>query len=93
MAIERIDRLVAEEFTVRPADLKAHGHRCGAAKRIAVELACRLTGWTQRQVGAYYGGIGCAAVCMARQKIHAEAGAAAEIVQRLQRELTAEDKG
>jgi REP element-mobilizing transposase RayT len=90
--IERIDRLVAREFAIQPADLKAHGHHSGAAKRIALELACRLTGWTQRRIGAYYGGIGCGAVCMARQKIRAEAGATAEIVERLHKQLAAEDK-
>ena len=34
-----------------------------------MELACRLTGWTQRAEGAYYGGIGSAAVCVARRKL------------------------
>jgi hypothetical protein len=28
-----------------------------------------LTGWTQREIGAYDGGIGCAAVSVARRKI------------------------
>ena len=30
---------------------------------------CCLTGWTQREIGAYYGGISCAAVSVARRKI------------------------
>jgi hypothetical protein len=49
-----------------------------------MELACRLAGWTQLEIGAYYGGIRSEAVCMARRKIREGAGAPAEIVQRLQ---------
>jgi chromosomal replication initiation ATPase DnaA len=70
--IERIVRPVAVEFAVQPADLKTHGHRTGAAKRIALEPARRLTGWTQREIGAYYGGISSGAVCMARRKPRGE---------------------
>ncbi|MBN2579343.1 MAG: transposase [Pirellulales bacterium] len=67
--IRRIDRLVAKRFGVEPADLKTHGQRCGPAKAAAIELACRLTGWTHRAIGAYYGGISGAAVSVARRRI------------------------
>jgi chromosomal replication initiation ATPase DnaA len=77
--IEQIGRLVATEFVLRPANLKAHGHRTSAAKRIALELARRLAGWTHREIGAYYGGTSSGAVCMARRKARAQAGAAARI--------------
>ena len=89
--VERIDALVAAEFGIEPADLKTHGHRTGAAKQIAIELACRLTGWTQRAVGAYYGGISSGAVCMARRKLRDQAGEAAKIVQRIQEDVSAHE--
>jgi chromosomal replication initiation ATPase DnaA len=91
--IERIDRLVAVEFALKPADLKTHGHRAGAAKRIALELACRLTGWTHREIGAYYGGISSGAVCTARRKVREQARAAARTARCLQEEATQEDGG
>jgi hypothetical protein len=34
-----------------------------------------LTGWTQRAVGPYYGGIGSAAMCVARRKLRQDADA------------------
>ena len=64
-----IDARVAARFGVEPADLRQHGHHGGAAKFLAVELACRLTGLTQRAVGLHYGGITSAAVSAIRRKI------------------------
>ena len=89
--IERIDALVAAEFGIDPADLKTHGHRTGAAKQIAIELACRLTGLTQRAIGAYYGGISSGAVCMARRKIRDQAGEAATSVECIQKKVSSQD--
>lgn len=89
--IKRIDALVAAEFGIQPADLKTHGHRTGLAKQIAIELACLLTGLTQRAIGAYYGGISSGAVCMARRKTRDQAGQAAKIVERLQRSVSSQD--
>ena len=86
--IERIDRLVAAEFGVEPADLKAHGHRSGPAKAIAIELACRLTGWTQRAIGLYYGGISCAAVSVARRKIRNCPATQTKTIEQLQAKLS-----
>ena len=42
--IERIDRVVAKQYGIRPADLKAHGQRAGASKALAIELARRVRG-------------------------------------------------
>jgi hypothetical protein len=39
------------------------------AKAVAVELACRLSGITQRAIGAHYGGIGAAAVSSIHRKV------------------------
>jgi len=52
-----------------PTDLEhclAYG---GAAKFVAVELACRLTGMTQRAVGAHYGAISSAGVSNIRRRL------------------------
>ena len=50
--IEQIDETVAAHYGVMPTDLE-HCQACGgAAKFVAVELACRLTGMTQRAIGA-----------------------------------------
>ena len=65
--IERIDQLVTAHYALDPAALRGHGNRTGEAKRVALDLACRLTGWTQRAIGEYYGGISSAAVGAARQ--------------------------
>lgn len=89
--IDRIDALVAAEFGIQPVDLKAHGHRTGAAKRIAIELACRLTGLTQRAIGAHYGGVSSGAVCMARRKLRDQAGDVAKIVERIQKRASSQD--
>jgi hypothetical protein len=60
--IERNDETVAAHYGVRPADLESCQACGGAAKFVAVELACRLTGMTQHAVGAHYGAISSAAV-------------------------------
>ncbi len=58
--------------------------------QIAVELACRLTGLTPRAVGAYDGGIGCAAASVARRKIRARSGPREKIIERLLARLAKE---
>ncbi len=57
----RISALVAAHYRLEPADLKAHAHHSGEARLVALELGCRLTGWTQRAIGEYYGGGECGA--------------------------------
>jgi len=64
--IETVDACVAGHYVIRPEDLFEHGHRAGAAKFVAVELACRLTG---RAVGAHYAGISSAAVSIIRRNV------------------------
>jgi hypothetical protein len=88
IASVRIDARVAAEFGVKPEDLRAHGHHGGTAKFAAVELACRLTGLTQRAVGDLHGGISSAAVSIIRRKIRTGEYPLASIVERLQQELT-----
>jgi hypothetical protein len=42
---------VAAHFGLDTEERKRHGHSSGVAKFLAVELACRLTGVTQREIG------------------------------------------
>jgi REP element-mobilizing transposase RayT len=56
-------------FRMKAEQLRAHGHVAGPAKAAAVELACRLSGMTQRAIGAHYGGIGAAAVSTIHRKV------------------------
>jgi REP element-mobilizing transposase RayT len=84
VALEEIDARVAARFRVGPEDLRQHGHHAKTAKFVAVEVACRLSGLTQRAIGAHYGGITSAAVSIIRRKIregrYRVAKAAAELV-------------
>ena len=84
----RISAVVAAHYQLEPVDLNAHGHHSGEAKLVALELACRLTGWTQRAIGEYYGGISSAAVSVARRKVRRGPAALAKAVERLSKRLT-----
>jgi hypothetical protein len=67
--VERIDCVVAQHYGVEVEDLLNRGPCVGAAKFVAVELACRLTGMTQRAIGAHYGGITSGGVSNIRRRI------------------------
>jgi len=64
-----ISRAVAAEFGIAAEQLTQHGRRAGPAKAVALDLACRLTDFNQREIGEYYGGITSMAVCMARRRL------------------------
>ena len=53
---------VASHFGVDAERRKRHGHSAGIVKSLAVELAWRLTGATQREIGERFGSITSAAV-------------------------------
>jgi hypothetical protein len=61
--------------------------RYGPAKAIAIELACRLTDWTHRAIGAHYGGIRGAALSVARRRIRECPATEAHLIERLLAEL------
>lgn len=67
--LEWIDEVVAEEYGLFPEALKRHGRAVGEAKRVAVELAVRLSGENFRAIGQHYGGISSQAVAMIRRKV------------------------
>jgi REP element-mobilizing transposase RayT len=64
-----IDHEVARAYSIDEEQLKVHGHAAGEAKAVAVELAARWSGMTQRAVGIHYGGISGQAVHMIRQRL------------------------
>lgn len=70
VALERIDEEVAKEYGVAPEALREDGRRTGVGrgKAAAIELACRLSGLTQREIGTRYGGISSQAVSVMRRR-------------------------
>jgi len=69
LPIAVIDEAVSQYFQIAPEELARHGRSVGAAKIVAVELACRLTELSQRAIGKHYGGIGSAAVSTIHRKV------------------------
>ena len=67
--IEMIEQAVLKEFGVTTEDLHCHGRHAGVVKSIAVELSCRLSGKSQREVGSYYGYGGDGGVSKQRQRL------------------------
>ena len=90
--IARIDAAVAAHFGLDVEQLKRHGHAAGEAKFLAVELACRLTGQTQRAVGEHYGGITSAAVSRIRRKIRQGEYPVGELAESIAGQLPGEDR-
>ena len=66
--LETICRVVGNAFGLDPAELRRHGNRAGEPKALALELACRHSGLTQREIGWYFGNISSMAVCMSRRR-------------------------
>jgi putative transposase len=64
-----LDKIVADHFRVDAQELAKHGHAAGAAKRVAIELATRVTGQSLKKVGQHYGGISASAVTMNRSRL------------------------
>jgi len=87
----QVAECVAAEFGVDPAELHTHGRRGGVAKKVALELCCRLCGRSQREVGAYFGYTGNGAVGKQRARIREMTNADEALSQcllRLQKQLT-----
>ena len=88
MGLDEIAVVVAKEYGQTRETLKRHGHVAGVAKRVALELACRLSGETQRAIGAYFGGISSQAVGMMRKKARMAGKEEQELISRLLLKLT-----
>lgn len=86
----RVDEVVAEAFGVSVEDLHLHGRKAGRSKGVALELCCRLTGLSQRQVAEHYGGMSCSGVTYQRRLLRKTMRAdldLADLVSRLQARL------
>jgi hypothetical protein len=66
--LKEIDGAVARHYGIEPAALVAHGHRAGAVKAVAVELACRLADSNGRGIGEH-DGVGAGAVSAMHRKV------------------------
>jgi hypothetical protein len=53
--LESVISVVAELFGVQEADLRFHGRRLGMIKAVAIDLCCRHSGATQREVARAFG--------------------------------------
>ena len=87
LPIERIDETVAAHYGVMPADLGSWRACGGAAKFVAVEIACRLTGLTQRAIGAHYGAISSAAVSNIRRRLRQGEYTLSDVVAQLYQQI------
>ena len=85
--LDEIDAAVAKRYGVGVEHLQAHGHHAGEAKVVAVELACRLTGLTLRNVGGHYGRISSSAVCAIHRKVRNGDYAVESVLEPLLRKL------
>lgn len=85
VGIAVIDRVAAQEYGIEPDALQYNGHSkgVGPAKATAIELACRMTGMTQRAIGLHYGGISSQAVSLARKKIRCREEVSVSVIQKL----------
>lgn len=70
-SVAEVAEVVMAELGVTLAELRFHGHRMGQRKALAVELCCRLSGATQREVGRYFKYGSEASVGKARQRVQA----------------------
>ena len=67
--LRAIDEVVAQAYGIEARQLRKRGRAAGKAKAVAVELAARWSGMTQREIGARYGEISGQAVYMMRQRL------------------------
>lgn len=87
VSLEAIDHAVCAHLGVAPLRLKRHGRAAGGeAKAVAVELACLLTGLTQRAVGEWYGAMTSSGVSNIRRKVKRNARLS-EIVASIKRDI------
>jgi REP element-mobilizing transposase RayT len=54
VSLEFITSLVADHYKIGTEELRSHGRQVGEAKAVAIELCCRLSGCTQREVSKYF---------------------------------------
>lgn len=83
--IDVVEAAVLKEFGISRADLHCHGRHAGTAKAAAIELCCRLSGRTQREVGQYFGYGTDAGVCKQRQRFAVKLAADDALLSRVEK--------
>jgi putative transposase len=83
--IEAIKEQVAAAYGCAVSDLARHGRAIGEPKRVAIELACRLTDKSYRAVGLAFGGLSGAAVGQNRARLAEQMASDASLRKRLVR--------
>lgn len=87
VGLEWIERAVAAASGITVDEVREAGRRAGPAKAktLGMEVACRLSGLTQREIGRRYGGIRTQAVSRARKraKVRIEAGDVDRLVEKI----------
>jgi putative transposase len=87
ISLDLIDQTVARHYGVEPGHFKWHGIAAGPGKGVAVELAARLSGKTQREIGTHYGRVSAQAVAMVRRNIRQGGDRLGAIVDDLEKAL------
>ena len=88
--LEEIDAAVARRYGVEATVLKAHGHRAGPSKAVAVVLAAGLANTTCRAIAEHYG-VGSSAVSAIQRRL-ADRPEVIAAVESLSRELRRKSK-
>ena len=83
--MEIVEKAVQDSFGVSGEELRCHGRRAGLAKAVAVELCCRLTGRSQREVAGRFGYGSDSSAGKQRRLVRAKASADDGFAQRLAR--------
>ncbi len=88
VSVDEIREAVAEVYKCEVKDLNAHGHCAGVAKSVAIGVACRLSGLSNREIGEVFGMTG-AAVGQHRKRLAEGMKSSKEIGSRVKRVLSA----
>lgn len=83
--VERIAGIVAEAFKLDVSDLQGQGYAARLPKKVALELACRHSGQSQRQIGVYFGYRGNGSVNKQRQRLRESLAGNRTLIRKLSR--------
>jgi len=83
--IHTVESATAESFGVGVADLRGKARRASTAKSVAIELSCRLTGKSQREVSRHFGYASEATISKQRKRLARAMGVDGELERRVAR--------
>ena len=79
VAVATVEKVVCQAYQCAPEVLRRHGRIAGEPKTVALELACRAGGLTNREAGRTFGGMTGAAVGTQRRNLLARMAADAAL--------------